>query len=198
MMALVSDAQWARIYACAWAGSLKKADFEKDPKTTVVGQFGIVSSDTLIDLNYAYDPVATWLSDPKRTQVELTTVIQNGSIPGGKTMSAPTFTFPDGTSIPLQPGDGSITLADWTRMYAYIWLQERFNKNLGCRALFEADPLKGVQQIVLDMKNTFGVTITYTKLLNLGPAPTTIPDRLTDICKDSDAKKYRHKPGLCC
>jgi len=203
-MPLVSDLKWARIYACVWLDQALQNAFEKDPKTTVVANFQVNPSDKLLDLTgYDYDPIANQLRDPHTTDTALTEVIKSLTF-NGQTVQLrnPMFTPPTrtGTPIPLpQDADpNAISLADWTRIYAYIWLKEK--NNPGYRNLFEGDPLKGVQQIVPDMKNTFKVTITYQKLLNLGDPPK-LPtsDTLHDICNDvMDAKKYRHKPHLCC
>jgi hypothetical protein len=201
----VSDAKWASIYACIWSDQTKALQdaFEKDPKTTVVAKFQVGANDTLLDLtSYDQDPIAGQLRDPHRTESELTEVIKSLTLYGQAVqIRNPVFTPPTGTGKPIPlPQDAdpnAISVANWTRIYAYIWLQEK--KNPGYRKLFEADPLKGVQQIVPDMKNTFKVTITYQKLLNLGDPPN-LPtsDTLDGICKDMDAKKYRHKPHLCC
>jgi hypothetical protein len=83
-VAKVSDVQWPRLYACVWADSTKtlQTAFEGAPKKAIDPlrtKFGIGPDDTLLDLNSSYDPVATWLSDPKRIRKDLEDTITNGS-----------------------------------------------------------------------------------------------------------------------
>jgi len=188
------------MYACVWSDPTKRTDFEKNPKKAIMGKFpGIVASDTVLDLSWPYDPVATWLKDKASTD-ELLNVVKTGSTSSGQKLSAPVFTF-QGWSTPLpQGGDpAAISLENWTRIYAYIWYQSKTG-NSTPKGNFEKDPFSALPPIVADLKNPpYSVTITYTKLLNLGPPPTIFPpDTLMSICNDADAKKYRHKPNLCC
>jgi len=197
----VSDVQWARMYGCVWSDQNLQALFEVDPKKAIDlrrTKLHIGANEPLLDLGWPYDAVANWLSDSTRTPGELEAVIRSGSIPSGENLSAPEFKPPTGKGQPtkLPPGDGAISLPDWTRIYAYIWYQSKTG-NPGLRGQFESDPATALPAIVAGIQNMVGYKINYSKLLNLG-APPHIPDKLTDICDADDAKKYSFMPCFCC
>jgi hypothetical protein len=204
-VAAISEVQWARIYACIWSDPTLQQAFEVDPKKAIFPlrtTFQIDPNDTLMDLSYNYDPVWKLLKDPARTDTELKEVITSGKLNGKEVrLSASVFTTPDGSSIPLpQDADpNAISIANWTRIYAYIAYQETINGNPYCRALFESDPAKCTQLIVTDLKKPpYSVTITYTKLLNLGAPPNIpLPDTLKAIRNGADIKNSRYMPNFC-
>jgi hypothetical protein len=108
-------------------------------------------------------------------------------------------------TLPESAVHPTISPADWTRIYAYLWYRY-LNGDLNSRANFEKDPASALTQIVADI-NAFTkgkVTINYTKgttrLLDFGlpPHKDKNPTVLKSIQDDPDAKQYRHKPHFCC
>src|ERR1700730_13073341 len=186
----ITPTQWARIYAKAWYEYTQgKAGFqeklEMDPANAIAtmdpaekSQFGIGRADKILDLDYEDDPVAQQLKG-SATQPLLAAVIDSGELNGTK-MSSGTWIRPNPREeihLPERAVHETISPADWTRIYAYIWYQYSFKNDVTTRANFEKDPASALTQIVADIKTfTNGkVTINYTKgvtrLLDLGLPP---------------------------
>jgi hypothetical protein len=163
-----------------------------------------------MDLNYSYSTPAN--PDPI---ADLLTAIFQGD-PTGNVLSeiytkGTLFTKP----VELPPGEwinpsgpiklfehatGALSLADWMKIYAYIWHQIRFAGNTTIQEAFEEAP-------ALTLKNNIVPNVTLSKtykyqttpLFSLGdPAPDASPLALTNIRDALDAHNFRHRIRMSC
>src|SRR6266446_1797129 len=208
----ISDTAWARIYAKAWYESSQgqtgfQDNLELDPAKAINAlrsQFGIGRADTIVNMDYDCDSVAQQLKDSANKSL-LEQVIKSGNL-NEQQISGGMWIRPNPLEeipLPERAVNPAISPADWTRIYAYIW-HRYIHGDVATRAEFEKDPASALPQIVADIKTSYKVTIDYTKgvtrFLDLGlpPRKDEDPMLLKSIQDAPDAKKYRHKPCLCC
>jgi hypothetical protein len=211
----ISETGWAQIYAKAWYESTQPTpttfqdDLEQDPAAAINAavrkDFGISRADTILDMDYDTDPVSKFLKDDA-SPADLLKVITSGSIPPpnslqGQHISRSTWrrpTDPKEIRLPETYRSPTISLQDWTRIYAYLWYQY-LNNDVVSRARFENDPAATLPDIVAGIKALSNVTINYVKgthLVDLGYPPDKDKDPavLKSIQNDKGAKQYSHKP----
>ena len=208
----ITPTQWARIFAKAWYESTQgkpafQEKLEHDPANAIDDavrkQFGISRVAKIIDLDYDYDPVAQQLRDSATPDL-LLKVIKDGELNGNQ-MSGGTWIRPnpqEEITLPESAVNQAMSLADWTRIYAYIWYQYLKKDDVDTRATFEKDPASALTQIVDDINKNYGGAIGHKKgdrLLDLGlpPHKDKEPTMLKSIQDAEDAKQYRHIPKWC-
>jgi hypothetical protein len=120
---------------------------------------------------------------------------------------------PSGQIIPVgqnpNPTTG-ISLADWARIYAYIWYQVRFASNQTIMDHFERDPSSALHdpshnfndEIIPNLNQLSVIQIGYnrgtTSLITHGDPPMAFATDFQDISDDPNAKGYRYIVRFSC
>jgi hypothetical protein len=214
---VMSATQWARVFAKAYLENDFKTTLEIDPFAAVNqvrDSFGIDPHAKLMDIAYlAYsyptgypDSVATLLSAifQGSTEEQLKEVFTSKT-PFGREIALPSGEWiePAGRITHLVPNRDAISLADWMRIYAFMWHQVRFRSNPGIKDEFEMDPAKALEDSIIPKLNAVpdAPPITYdyqkTPLFTVGAAPED-PETLKEITKDAKAKGYRFRGRMSC
>jgi hypothetical protein len=192
---------------------------QKDPKAAVDEARGasdlpgiiIPNPVRLMDLYYSYstpanpDPIADLLTaifQGSPTADVLSEIFTKGTLFGQRVeLPCGEWIHPKGTRTLFEHATDALSLADWMKIYAYIWHQIRFMHNTTIQEAFEEDP-------ALTLKNNIVPNLTLSKaydyqktaLFTLGDnsPPYASPETLTDIRNDPGARNYRHRIRMSC
>jgi len=213
----ITDLQWARVHAKAWLDSNFKDTLDKNPAAaldpSVRTQLKIRLDAKLIDLKSAS---GYGVNFDNYKPDELQTIYTTGKL-GGKLieMTPSQWRSPSGNFQDVTQKDPGISLANWAKIYAYIWYQFKFASNGTIRDDFEnkpaetlRDPTNNVKDQTVDNVNRLSPTVPkidyiyqQTPLITHGDPPTEpgSPAGLKDIRDDEmDAKGYRYRVSYCC
>jgi len=214
---VIDEYTWARIVAKAYLDTSDfKSVLETDPAAAVSRtrlenpEFKIPPDPVkLMDLTYSYDgppdSVAKLLIAifQGTTEAQLKGLYTSGEL-DGQPMELPCGEWinPAGPKRLFEHAKEAVSLADWMRIYAYIWYQMRFGQPQppppdNIRLRFEKNPAQ-----TLDKEIAGPLKLTYAPgkpLFTLGdPVPDSSPWKLTDIRDDAGAKNFRHRIRMSC
>jgi hypothetical protein len=226
--------QAARIHAQVWAedqnnrggpgqsgGPRDKLDTDPataiEPRKKGFGIFDGPSGAKLIDLdsyNEDFGDIDFSDSGPYSTN-DLQQIYLKGLDPAGNQleMKPSLWITPSGQIIPVgqNPAPGGLSLANWARIYAYIWYQARTGANTALKGDFEMNPVNAlVKHGVISSINTAAnaappptpTPISYTPgatpLITHGDPPMPFATDFQDISNDPNAKGYRYIVRFSC
>jgi len=213
---VVDEYTWARIVAKAYLDTSDfKSKLETDPAAAVSRArienpgFNIPAAPVrLMSLSYSPeysepDSVAKLLKAIFQgcTQAQLQEIFTYGTI-GGQLVELPPGEWipPSQVTRFFQQGTTAISLADWMRIYAYIWHEIRFAGDSTIREDFEEDPAQTLADEIV--KPAGPLNITYQKgttpLFTLAPPSPETTTQLTSIRDTAGALGYRHRIRMSC
>jgi len=180
----LNEIQWGRILALAWLDDEFKAAFEKDPARALRGlktrpglgadlfeELGLDEDASFIDLEHIADYPVDFPGVPKARLLK----IKNGDEYDKVKLADALWHWGLGRDaikgIATREAKGTLTAAEWGRIYARIWEDERFgDPKKNYKARFERDPAEVVNDITAELSISH-YKYQYTRLFVIGEKP---------------------------
>lgn len=220
----LTEIQWGRILALAWRDNTFKVAFEKDPAQTLrshprsiglLTSFGIGSTDPIVDVFIVNQ------GGPNFAQASPQVIddVIRGNLPASLPEDSwfwDSVRQGDATQPPVPAAD-FITLSQWGKLYARVWMDERLNESTfqPFRATygpkknylrrFEKNPTAIVRELTDTTSPPAGplLSIPYTqntRLFVLVPKPNWTNDQLDTIIDTGEinGQPVKWMAGKCC